>query len=308
MSSFSLASYLLRIRDVENRKWLQLDSFTTDQDLFDRMSEYLEGLTSPSLDTVNKKLIKLRPPLRKRARVLAGIVETGEWGYTSQLQDVTSEKITYKRKVAESENFPFYFLIAIPESSDKGIVILQRFGNRGIRTQFLSDFQDQFQSTFGNLRVSINPLAPGSLIDQYLSRQGRVTMIRLIQFQPPDDIADLFGSKAKAAKEVYTEYVIRAKAHKRIPIFDRIHDVLEGRRKASHLVEIAGFDPKIIKIGVSFQGRQRTLDIENVGRIRAWYDISDDVKVGPDGHPQFKSIDKLARELLSELKQGAGIK
>ena len=307
MSSFSLASYVIRIRDVEDREWLTLDGFADGADLFDVLRDYLQSLTTVSYDQPNKKLIKLRPHLRARNRILTGIIETGEWGYASQLQNVTNGRITHRRGTEEAENFPFYFLFSIPPDSDRGVVILERFGNRGIRTQLLNDLEANFSARFGDLRVRINPIAPGSLIDQYTGRGGRVTGIRLIQFQVPDDIADLFGNRAAAVDEVYTEYIVHAKAGRELPLYPRIREVLEGRRQASHLVEIAGIDPSIIKLTVDFQGKQRTFDLGNVDKIRAWYDITNEVRTGRDGHPQFGSIDQLARQLLADVNQTLGL-
>lgn len=43
------------------------------------------------------------------------------------------------------------------------------------------------------------------------------------------------------------------------------------------------------------------VDIGNINNMRAYYDISDEVTRGADGHPDFSSIDGLARELLGEL-------
>jgi hypothetical protein len=303
MASFSLASYVLRVRNIEEREYEYLDDFSEPgRDLYDLLSDYLHALgTDLSLDNENKKLIKLRPPLRRGNRILSGILETGEWGYTTQLQNVESGEITYDRQIDESENFPFYFLIQIPEASRRGIVILQRFGNRGIRTQLLTDFQNYFSTQFDDFRVHINPLAPGSVIDQYLSNEGRVTAIRLIQFQTPDDIAALYNRREEATEDVYTEFIIHAKARKHIPIFRRLRDVIEGRRQVANLVEIQGIEPNIVKLNIEFRGKPRTIDLGNVNEMRAYYDITDQVETGEDGHPEFNSIDGLARELLAEL-------
>ncbi len=126
MASFSLASYTLRVRNVEDREWEDLDSFgEPDRDLYDVLADYLNALGSAiSLDNESKRLIKLRPPLRKKDRILTGILGTGEWGYTSELQNVESGKIAHNRGVKESENFPYYFLISVPKGSKRGVVIL----------------------------------------------------------------------------------------------------------------------------------------------------------------------------------------
>ncbi len=165
-------------------------------------------------------------------------------------------------------------------------------------TDFEKYFSDQL---FDDLRVRINPLAPGKVIDQYLSRDGRVTAIRLIQFNVPDDIASLYQNKKDAIKDVYTEFIIHAKAKKKLPIFGRLTEFLEERRKASDLVEIHGIEPNIVKLNIEFQGRPRTIDLGNINEMRAYYDITDEVKTGANGHPVFESIDAIARELLGEL-------
>ncbi|HYJ88087.1 MAG TPA: hypothetical protein VEW46_18615 [Pyrinomonadaceae bacterium] len=303
MASFSLASYTLRIRNTEEKEWEYLDDFgEPGRDLLTVLSDYLTALgTEISLDNETKKLIKLRPPLGSKDRILSGILQTGEWGYTTEIQDVETGDITYNRKTKESENYPYYFLIYVPKLSQRGVVILQRFGNKGIRTQLLTDFQAYFSTQFEDFGVRINPLAPGSVVDQYLSNQGRVTAIRLIRFYAPDDIASLYEGKDEALSDVYTELIIHAGGDEKIPIFPRVKAVLEGKRQIKNLVEIENFEPQVVKLNIDYGGKPRVIDLGRPNEMRAYEDITDKVETGIDGHPTFNSIDKLARELLIEL-------
>jgi len=303
MASFSLASYTLRIRNVEEQEWEYLDDFgEPSKDLLNVLSDYLNALgTKRSVDSENKKLIKLRPPLHSKDRILTGILQTGEWGYTTEIQDVETGDITYNRKTKESENFPYYFLIYVPRLSQRGVVILQRFGNKGIRTQLLTDFQGYFATQYDDYGVRIQPLAPGSVVDQYLSNAGRVTAIRLIRFYAPDDIASLYDASNDAISDVYTELIIHAGGDERIPIFPRIKAVLDGKRQVKNLVEIEGFEPQVVKLNINYGGKPRVIDLGRPNEMRAYEEITDKVETGIDGHPTFESIDKLARELLTEL-------
>lgn len=303
MASFSLASYIIRIRNTEENEWEYLDDFgEPGKDLLDVLSKYLTDLgTDMSLDNEEKKLLKLRPPLRSKDRILSGTLQTGEWGYATEIQDVETGDITHNRQVKESENFPYYFLIYLPKLSQRGVVILQRFGNKGIRTQLLTAFQAYFAVRHEDFGVRINPLAPGSVVDQYLSNEGKVTAIRLIRFYAPDDVASLYDGKDEALKEVYTELIIHAGGEEKIPIWKRLKAVLDGKRQIKNLVEIDNFEPHVVKLNIDYGGKPRVVDLGRPNEMRAYEDITKKVETGSDGHPTFDSIDKLARELLTEL-------
>lgn len=180
------------------------------------------------------------------------------------------------------------------------MVILQRFGNKGIRTQLLTDFQGYFSTQFEDLGVRINPLAPGSVVDQYLGNEGRVNAIRLIRYYAPDDIASLYKGRESALKDVYTELIIHAGGEEKFPIFDRIKAVLDGKRQIKNLVEIDNFEPQVVKLNIEYGGKTRVIDLGRPNEMRAYEDITNKVETA-SGHPTFESIDKLARELLTEL-------
>jgi hypothetical protein len=86
-------------------------------------------------------------------------------------------------------------------------------------------------------------------------------------------------------------------------------DVFSGRRAVSDLIEIESFAPDNVKVEIGLEGRRRVIDFGKLGRLRASFDISEDIKVGPDGYATLSSLKSasadLIKELAAQLKIGA---
>jgi len=195
---------------------------------------------------------------------------------------------------------PFYFLMYLPKNADEGILILQRFKQYGIRTIFEKDINDYIRTQFNSLELEINLLIPSQLINEYLIR-GRVVKLRFIKFSWPSDIADAYDTRDHIEEEGYTELIFSAKKGGHIPIIERIHEVVNGKRQPKELIEIRSFEYDNVKIEIDINGNKRTIDLSNINNIRPYIDISQDVRLGNDGHPLFESIEKIAQDLLSDL-------
>ena len=86
-----------------------------------------------------------------------------------------------------------------------------------------------------------------------------------------------------------------------IPLLGRIRDVLDGRRTISDMVELKGYDYDNVKVEMDVRGSKKTLDLSDLLKIRAYVDITQDVRIDNNGHPNFDSIDFIARDLMSSL-------
>jgi hypothetical protein len=305
MPTVSLASYVIKIQNIDIHEPENLVDFEeSGQDLLDILERYLNQLGAGlSVDDENKTALMVRQPLNRNGRVLTGLIESGDFGIATQLRNVITGQVTYNRPVDDAENVPLYFLIWIPEEGQRGILILQKLGILGIKTPLLAELKRRFETEFDSLRLVLNKLTYNRIVRNYLDN-GRVTEIRLIQYEAPDDIRALYANRDEALKEVYVEYVVHAKSRKHIRIGDRIRAVLEGRRGANNLVEIAGFQPHKTKLNIEINGKRRTIDMGQTGALSLDFDISDEVEIDAQSNlPTFDSTDRIANELLEELQQ-----
>lgn len=302
MARFSLSSYTIRVKDEAKKSYEQIDNLNGGTDLLNILNDYLSNRkVNLAHDRKHKKLLGVEK-LISMDRLLNGIIETGDYGYESNLKNIDRGSISYKRKIDEAEMLPFYYLIHLPKNNDEGIVILQRFKQFGIRKHLLDDFTEYFTSKYPNLNIEINPLVPETLIQQSFYN-GRIIKIRFIKFEIPKEIEDAYDNPNHKEIEGQTELSVSVKRNDNLPILNPILEYLKGNRALNKIVELQDFNYEDIKVELMVNKTHRTISLTNLNKVRAYYDITDKVKEDKGGHPSFESIDKIARELLKDLNE-----
>ena len=151
MTRFSLSSYTIRVKNEAKKSYERIDNLNGGTDLFNILNDYLSNRKANlAHDRKHKKLLGVDKIISKD-RLLNGIIETGDYGYESNLKNIDLGSISHKRKINEAEMLPFYYLMHLPKNNDEGIVILQRFKQFGIRKHLLDDFRDYFTSKYSSL-------------------------------------------------------------------------------------------------------------------------------------------------------------
>ena len=195
---------------------------------------------------------------------------------------------------------PFYFLANLPAKRDEGVLILQRRSQYGIRDVLFRDFARHLKFVDSKVQAEINPLVPQQLIDQYL-QGGRLTKVRFIRFAIPSDVTDAFDAGGHVEEDGRVELVISARRNRSIPLLGPIRDVVTHKRRVNEMIELRDFDYDNVKVELEIGGSRRTLDLSNITKLRANYDITRELKVGTNGHPVFASIDAIAKDLMGTL-------
>ena len=316
MTNIYLSGYSFRVSNKKRNIVLDSDededSKTKTPDVFQELSKYLNKISSEyDHNGEIKKLIKidnLTVDDRNEDRTLCGIIKTGEYGFESELINVPEKSLSHKRIVSEAEILPFYFLMSLPKGRDEGIVILERFGQKGVRSIFLNSFNKYFTRMFPQFRVEMNPLVTKKLIDYYLNRGG-LKKIRFIRFGMGKNIEDAYDRSDHEEQEGYMELIAHAERGfgKYLPLKGRLKEYLKGDRELQRLIELKeyNFEYDNIKLELEVNKRTRTIDLSDLYKIRAYYDITDGVRM-ENGHPVFESIDKNARDLLKDLSDAMG--
>ena len=300
---FSLACYTIRLRRKGSRDFMQLDSFQGNEDLVNVFNQYLvQRTTAHSDDPDGQKLLHVTRS-QQNSRVISGIVETGQYGYEAELHDVNTFTVSHVRTPNEAEMVPFYFLVSIPHNRDEGVLLLQRRAQFGIRTVFLKDFSEYFRNLYPEIIVEFNPLVTQELIDRYLNG-GILKQLRLVRFAVGTDIAsNVVGGHDEQSDQI--ELRISAKRNEALPYISRILDSIREGRPPDQLIELSeisdvDFDYDTVKVELEMNGTRRTVDLSDLSKLRAYYDITSDVEVGTNGHPVFESIHAIASDLLDD--------
>ena len=258
-------------------------------------------------DPDNRRLLRVIKLLKPRdERLIRGVVNAGRYGYGAELFDVEEGSVTYNRTPVEAEMMPFYFLIDLPPHLSTGVMVLQRRGPFGIRTDLLQDFVAELRKQYPNARLEISPLIPPDLLDQYLGN-GRFTKLKLIRRLTPRDIASNVLPSDGDDETERVEITYSSGRNRRLRIHEQIADVVRGRRRVNELVELREFrgESNFDYIGAKAElvvGRaRRTIDLFNPAKMRSLYEVTDQVDLDQDGHPVFESIDEVAMSLRNRL-------
>lgn len=300
MASFSLGCYTVRVIDKGTAENLPLGGFVRGSDLMTVFHQYLQARVADySIDHERQKLWRVLRP-HATDSTINGIVETGEYGYTADLYNVDTETVSYQRIGTDAEMMPFYFLTHLPANRNEGVILIQRRSNLGIRTIFLEDFADHFAESYPGFKVEFNPLVPQQLINEYL-QNGRLTKIRFIRFGLPSDLSDAYDAGGHVEAEGTAEMVFSPRRGQSIPLLSRLREVFDGRREMQEMIELRGYEYDNVKVELDVRGSKKTLDLSDLLKIRAYVDITSDIRIEDDGHPEFNSIDAVARDLMGSL-------
>jgi hypothetical protein len=314
--SISLSSYTIRIKNKKTEKNEKLDKIGLKNEEVDHSEEPYEiDRTRDIADTLNyyfesidgkfskdSLLYSNNIKFDKEKRLFRGIIQTGDYGFETDLRNIEDGTVTHRRQKHEAEMLPFYLLISLPKDADEGIVIFQRISNQGIKDSFTRAFRSYFSMHYLDYDLEVNALIPGEIVTQYLNN-GSIKKIRLIKYGLHNDITDnyKFQDHVEEKYYYYTEYQLCSFRDKKLPIVDPFVNYVTKKTDLKGLIEVQDFDYDNIKIEVLINKRRRTINLSNLDSIKAYYDITDKVKIGEDGHPQFDSIDAIAYEYLADL-------
>ncbi len=297
MKSIALATYRIEVRKKNARQGEVLSNFDG-EDLLKLLNQFFNGRSSPLNDKDAKTVLKVRN-FSQSNRNLSGIIETGEYGFTSDIYDTDTQKVAHKRTETQAGMLPFFFQAYVPLNGNLGVLCLQRFGNYGIRHVLTKHVHNFFASRHPAYGIHLDPVVhPDEL--KALAEGGALKRITFRTLKIPPDLADNMHVKINP-KDAYVEYSIVAKRRSVLSGFHKILASLAGDdNKRPHIVEPKGFEQSRVLFEVKLGGRMRTVDITNLSKIRSYYDITNDVEL-KKGHPEFSSIKKVSQEVVQEV-------
>lgn len=300
MSAILLGAYTLRVREKNHNQYLPLNKFNGSNNIFAYLKKFFDGFTKIfSTDRSNQKVSSLLK-INYEGKLISGIIESGEYGYSSKLYDIDQGSQTYNRKPKEAELFPLYFLFDVNTDSTKGILILEKFGNNGLFTLLKNMLTTNFTKAFPEYKIDINPLIPKGLFEYYLGK-GNLRKLTFTTYKIPTDVNKVYQIKGYEDKIKEVSISVIAKKNTFLPTPKWIRDILNGKRTIAGLIELhSQFND--VKIDVEIKGVKRTLSINHTERLNPYFDMTDKIRT-ENGHPVFESINTEAKQLLEEIEK-----
>lgn len=301
VNSVSLTAYTISIKDrADLIRKLLLGSYDGTTDVLDVFENLLGRLTNPADDGVASKVLHLTK-LEREDRFLKGIIEAGDYGQRQNIINASTRKSSYKTKKDDAVLTPFYFLLSLPEDKHKGVLMLERVGNRGIYENVRQILSLPFRAKVSNYVLESNALTNSDFLFKLID-ESRISSVSFIQTKWSDDLADEIGALPDE-KRGHLKVTITAGYNESLPtkIIKGVKRVFNREILPSQAIELEDINPDEMSIEVYFNGKRRTITYSNDFNYRSIFDVTDKIKFGDDGHPTFETIDAAAQDLLEDL-------
>lgn len=306
-NEIKLEFYNFGIRTRRSQEYINLDKLTQEDSFLDFFSEYITFFDKQLfVNDKQKKSIQFegsRVKVNSRKRMISGIIESGDYGVESKIVNKDTQKQRFKKTVNDLDIKPFYFLIHVPENSTRGFLVLQRLGIYGINSVLASHFASFIKDKFADYLIDFSPVVSKSLAKNFIEK-GNIRELTLRRYNLPSDVVDKLGLIEYQEDILSIELKITAKAKHKIGINRRVKKFVGDPNTAFFDVpelKKMGFDGESeSKVKISLGKNTRTIDLSDTGQIRPYYDIHDEVKI-VGGHPEFESIDQIAKSYLNDL-------
>tara|TARA_R110001592_G_scaffold121046_3_gene326064 strand:+ start:2904 stop:3851 length:948 start_codon:yes stop_codon:yes gene_type:complete len=240
--------------------------------------------------------------------LISGVFESGEYGYSSDIIDVDAEdssKPVFEKKNNHAEVLPFYFLIYAPSNRNKAIILLQRFGGKGINSVLGRNFEKYSKIRFPDLVLDFQQFISKALANHWIENGG-ISEFSLVSHELPSDSSDRLGLKGYESEVKTIQLKMSAKSVFGKYLNKRVKNYIDNPNNVFFdIKELSGFglngDKVKKKVQLTMDGNIRTIDLSDTGKMRPYYDIDNQVKKNADQHPDFESIDEIAKKLVADL-------
>jgi len=320
MTKISLATYTFKLaekvtktndngaKQVE-KKYLKLDQlplhnlFNFNEGTitsFDLLGEFLNSTEGYAND--NKAIITKNHDFIKEKNIITGLIHYGTYGVEIDILKVRHEQLyteeIVKIKKEDCPVNPYYFYIKIPKGRKEGLIIFEKKGISGLKTIFTKWFKDFIKQKNINLEVDIESFIPEKIIKAY-TEKGTLREIRYLYYNLPSDKSEILRGYEPDEGHYEIKYVLKDKS---VSIASKIKKLLSGE-EIEHIKDpfIDNQVPDDIKFNIALGDNPRTFTVSNPENAAPYRDITEEIKIGDDGHPDFKSIHSLAEEYAEEI-------
>lgn len=303
MKSILLTAQGVRIKQLNSRQSQLLDSFSEKgADLHDTLYQILKEHEGSAFDSKDSQQALEVKKVKHQKRQIEGLLEGGHYGSESEIRNLDKWKnVAYRKRIRDVDMNPFYFLFDLPEGKELGFLILQSTGAEGVQTLLEGMLHEEFVKEFPNDRIRYHRIVPDALRKEL--EKAPVSEIRLLRHSMPKDLAIAIGPKG--SKQASGTMTLLMKFHEDGAIAPEAARAFFGKgRGTEKVLELEGleFPYDSVKIKVKFNGKEHTMDLANPDRLRASFDVTDEIQRSRTGQPTFESLSRVAQEKLEAIK------
>lgn len=288
--TFSIGLRFYKIQVSEKKRGgrpirINKDDMTLDPFVF--LQEFVQQRSVPTEETVSPRTWFFEEQEFSGIRGIHGLINYGTHGFESKIIDVKSKEQKYQRIATDLEQIPLYFQYWIPDKSDFGLAAYQSFQGRSCINFIHTAATHAFENRKNAHKISFRILAPGDIGNDVIA-SSPVKTVTFIKRRLPADLADKYLG-GNSTEEVEYEVQLKSKRKKNLGLFK---DVIKGaeahQKNGVFILDDLAFDQ--VKADVDVNGKRRVFGIFGSGADSGLIDVTGQVAMKADGHPNFESI------------------
>lgn len=303
VNKIKLEVYILKIREKRGESYVNLHDFNS-TNFYDLFQDFiLENQVDFGKNDLQEKTMRFKPyNVSFKDKRITGIIESGDYGYESEIYSTTTQIRTHEKKKDETEIKPFYFMLYLPDhEQETAFFVMQRFGGYGVNTILKSQLYSHLKKVMPEYVFDFSPFVSKKLAKKMIE-DGEITQLTLSRYDLPSDITDRLYSYSSAEDRIEMQLRLVAKKGSKLGINQSAKRHIESPDARFFSVQSLGFGgDHDAKIKVKYNGSTRTIDLSDTAQIRPYHDIDSEVKKEDSGHPEFESIDSIAWKLILDL-------
>lgn len=234
----------------------------------------------------------------KKFRHMILKVESGEYGFTTDLVDPKKKSVEYRKPVNLAEMKPFFVsvIVDMSEKVEKGFIIFQNVGIYSVKTVFkkyFSDFLKSYNTQELQYEFNLGVVTPQKFAMQLLE-QFSVKEVKLIAYNNPMDSAEKLNNDFLYQEEIriYKRFALIQNTVK------KVCEYIDKKCDITDIIEIKDFEYDDIKIELDIgSGKVRTLDLGNIDNMVMKLNFKDSDVKGVDGHADKDKLKKEVEEI-----------
>lgn len=234
----------------------------------------------------------------KDKRTITGWMSVGVYGLKNDIINTEDNALAFLKEEKHADVKKYYVSFYLPLESRKGICLLYTYKSDGVKSIFLSEFNEFFHNTTKK-NVQINPLSYDKAMQPWLDAETKE--IKVIGFKPAIDLADRVSSLG----DLDFEYSIKAKKNKSL---GRLCDFLKKDSDEYNLIELLNAEGDQVKALVAMNGSKKTFRIGSSNRSAVCQIEIDEEQVSIIGStPDFDSLNKWASGIVMDIRKTINI-
>ncbi len=312
MAKIALATYTIRMRHrMKPGNALILNNTHLPISFAEVFREFANGLRQAHDHNIRAKSILSTLELNEdmRAGLVWGRVNAGAYGMGRDVVKSDTNEPAYRVAPNEAVLYPFYFMLSAPPESTRAIYVLQRHGNTGVHSTFTNAFRNFFAFRHPSLIFDVKRQIPPEVLE-YLQR-GELKRVELTRYKVPRELEEAvhLGGNTEGKVVVRTSITARERGAA-LPMPDWVARVVQRRVQGANMFEQeVGQDVEEGRIQLTFRykGNERTLDMSRPDSLAPYVDVTEEVSLDAEGHPDLEQLHRAATRLRDEIVQQIGL-